>query len=365
MAPTLTMRWLAPIAALMVTGALARTDVMVPLYVYPGNSTWTNPDWKAAVDAIKDNPDIHFYVVINPNSGPKNTSDPTGYNGGYCNVYNDTNYIPHGCNRDWSTHLAAINKLSNAQTIGYVYTSYGQRPIEDVEADILEWAQWDMAPTWDAGAKDASISMHGLWFDEIGIDSGNYSAYADLLSFANATFEANQPAKGPRDRYTVVLNSGPVANATYEAQLFGLASAVVTKETCYTSDPEVSNVSWDCPQPYAPFEYAQLSEGNGLPHDAAFLPQTVVIVHQFIGPPVATLDILREQIDGVVGLGVHSTYFTSGSWHTTTASPATIGNVGNILSQANDGVRTMSELGLLVGLVPLLCAYCNLRQAFW
>lgn len=53
------MRGLLGLAALAAT-VLARTDVMVPLYVYPGNATWTSPDWSAAVDAIKANPDLHL-----------------------------------------------------------------------------------------------------------------------------------------------------------------------------------------------------------------------------------------------------------------------------------------------------------------
>lgn len=347
-------------AALGVAGALARTEVMVPLYVYPGNSTWTNPDWAAAVQAIKSNPDLHFYVVINPNSGPKNTSDPSGLNGGYCNVAADPNYIAHGCNRDWTTHLAAINKLGNAQTIGYVYTSYGERPAADTRADILEWSQWDRAGTWTEG-ETADITMHGLWFDEIGTGAGNASAYQDLVAYANATFAARDGRSSPGRDYSVVLNPGPVPDPAYEARLFGMASAVVTKETCYTSDPAVANVTWDCPEPYAPFAAAGLTEGDGLPHDPAYLPQTVVIVHQFVGPPAADMQSLQDQIDAVVRLGVHSTYFTSGSWHQTTLAPATIGTVGKLLAVANGAAGRAGVRGW-VALVPWACALLHLQR---
>lgn len=367
------MRYLLPSLAALAATALARTNAMVPLYVYPGNSTWTNPDWAAAISAVKANPSVHFYVVVNPNSGPKNTSDPTGFNGGYCSAAGDPNYIPHGCNRDWTTHLAAFNKLSNAQTLGYVWTQYGQRTEEDVRSDIAEWAAWDRAPTWTAG-QTADISIHGLWFDEVGTDPGNHTTYLDLISYANETFAAaksKSKAKIKRsskhkDEYTVVLNAGPVPNATYEAQLFGMSSAVVTKETCYTSDPAAHNVTWDCPAPYAPFAYTSLTAGDGLPHDSAFLPQTVVIVHQFAGPPAATMDALQEQVVGVVDLGLHSTYFTGGSWHQTTVAPATIGNVGKLLAQANGAVPSgMRGYGLgLVGWVLCICALLLNLRAF-
>lgn len=177
--------------------------------------------------------------------------------------------------------------------------------------------------------------------------------YQDLVSYANETFEAKGKSKG---KYSVVLNAGPVPDPAYEAQLFNMASAVVTKETCYTTDPVADGVAWDCPMPYAPFEVAGLTTGDGLPHDSAFLPQTVVIVHQFRGPTNASLQMLTEQIDGVVGLGVHSTYFTSGSWHNTTLMPATIGNVAKILSVANDAAR--STYGSAWGLwASCMCAF--------
>lgn len=333
---------------------------MVPLYVHPGNLTWTNPDWTAAVNAIKDNPHTHFYIIINPNNGPRNISDPSGFNGGFCQVYNNSDYIPHGCNRDWTTHLAAINKHHNAQTIGYVYTRYGERPAEEVKADILEWSQWHKEPTWNEG-ETADISIHGLWFDEVGGSSGNTSGYLDLIQYANQTFKANGSKRG---RYSVILNSGPVSDPSYEADLFNMASAVVTKETCYTSDADSLGVDWDCPEPYSPFEVGSLTAGNGLPHDSAFLPQTVVIVHQFRGPPTATIQMLTEQIEGVVNLGLHSTYFTSGSWHNTTMIPATIENVSKILSIANNAVRSTSGYATWRMWLPWLCALLNI-QRYW
>lgn len=310
---------------------------------------------------------ILSYVVINPNNGPLNTSDPSGQNGGYCNVHTDSSYIPHGCNRDWTTHLAALNKLDNAQTLGYVYTEYGARPIDDIKADIAEWAAWESAPTWKLGAS-ANISIAGLWFDEIGTDPSNGTLVEELVAYANATFAARP--KADEREYTVVLNAGPVPDAAYEAQLFGLADAVVTKETCYTSDPAAAGVTGDCPPPYAPFEVSALTPGNGLPHDSALLPQTVVIVHQFIGPPVATFAELRAQVEGVVALGVHSTYFTSGSWHQTTIAPATIENVGLLLSQANAAANAAARsVGgcSWVCWLPWLCAIWQLQHvlAYW
>lgn len=345
------MRYLVPAAAIVAV-ALA-TEVMLPLYVYPGNATYTTPDWAAAVDAIRDNPDTHFYVVINPNNGPKNTSDPSGNNDGYCNVAGDPNYIDHGCNRDWTTHLAAINKLDNAQTIGYVYTrtGYGEtnktRNTTAIKQDILEWSLWDTAPTWDEG-ETANISIHGIWFDEVSPSESSAAEMLDLASYANSTFGArNSSGQGP---YSVIMNPGVNPDRDYEATLFGMASAVVTRETCFTSE-----TNGDCPGTYTPFNYTDLAPGNGLPYDTALMAQTVVIVHEFRGPPVATNATLRRQIQGVVGLGIHSTYFTGGNWHETTVAPATIGTVADMLTQANmENGASRAGSGIYYGFFAIL-----------
>lgn len=282
--------------------------------------------------------------------------------------------MEHGCNRDWTTHLGAINKLPNAQTIGYIYTQYGARAEADIKADIAEWAAWNTAPTWDTGTS-ANISIAGLWFDEVGSSPtpSNATLIADLVAYANTTFAAARAKNGiawADRRYTVVLNAGPVANASYEAQLFGLADAVVTKETCYTSDPSAlgAAVVADCPEPYAPFDVDALTPGNGLPHDAALTPQAVVIVHQFVGPPAATVESLKAQVEGVMALGVHSTYFTSGSWHQTTLEPATIGEVGTLLNVAGGGIASGAGSGMracawVVPWVPWVWALWYFQQS--
>lgn len=124
---------------------LARTEIMLPLYAGPGGST-TSAEWNATIDAVRRNPDMHFYVVINPNNGPKNTSSPG--NGGGCNVHTNEKpgdfdaYIEHGCNRDYSTNIAKLNALPNVQTVGYIYTRYGDqsnRSIAEIQEDIAEW----------------------------------------------------------------------------------------------------------------------------------------------------------------------------------------------------------------------------------
>ena len=127
----------------LATAVLARTEIMLPLYAAPGGTDTFTKEWSATIDAIKQNPDMHFYVVINPNNGPKNTSTPD--NGGKCNVHTNgafDEYLEHGCNRDYSTNIAKLNALPNVQTVGYIYTRYGDqsnRSIAEIQEDIAEW----------------------------------------------------------------------------------------------------------------------------------------------------------------------------------------------------------------------------------
>ncbi|KAH6843210.1 Spherulation-specific family 4-domain-containing protein [Chaetomium sp. MPI-CAGE-AT-0009] len=319
--------------AVFAVTALARTEVMLPLYTPPGGIP-ARPDWQAAVDAIRDNQDMHFYVVINPNSGPKNTSSPG--NMGSCNLWNatdpnDPDYLEHGCNRDWSTNVHILNQFQNVQTLGYIATGYGnvdRRSIEQIEEDIAEWAAWDIARTWNLN-EVGNISIHGLWFDEAGITLGNRTEYLALTSYARQVFTTTGPS--PRHQFSIVMNPGSNPDQNYEDDLFGMADAVVVRETCWTSV-----ASADCPPPYEPFDYATLRNGFGLPYNELYRNKTVVLVHQVRGPPAANNQTLYEQVKGVVGLGLHSTYFTSGNWSETRLLPASVGVVAESLSRANN-----------------------------
>ncbi|KXX73503.1 Spherulin-4 [Madurella mycetomatis] len=346
--------------------AVARTEVMLPLYTAPGGAT-PEPDWQAAVDAIRNNPDMHFYVVINPNNGPRNTSFPG--NPGSCNVWNEadnSDWIPHGCNKDWSTNVDILNQLPNVQTLGYVYTRYGDtasRSIAEIEEDIAECVSrthpnfltttrtrhnshphsasgraWRDENTWTGRG---NISIHGIWFDETGISIGNRTEYTQLTDYARRVFDEKDPAD--RGLFSIVMNPGSNPDQDYEPHLFAMSDAVVVRETCWT---EVGSV--ECPGNYVPFDVSTLAPGSGLPHDDALRPKSVVLVHQVRDPPAANNETLYEQIQGVVGLGLHSTYFTSAEWNVTTMLPASVGVVAEFLSRANNEAQGQGDGAKLV-----------------
>jgi hypothetical protein len=125
---------------------------LVPLYVYPG-STWDT----VAAGASK----VPTVAIVNPNSGPNPTPD--------------------------SAYLNGMNQLKNAgaEMVGYVYTSWGARPISDVKRDIDTYASnWPL--------------INGIFFDEGSADAKDIPFYRELYNYVTVT-------KGKKH---VILNPG-------------------------------------------------------------------------------------------------------------------------------------------------------------
>jgi hypothetical protein len=89
--------------------AHAKLDVVVPAYFYPG-ALWTQLNTAAS--------QVPLTAIMNPGNGPGGASD--------------ANYV------------SAVNSLRAAggKVIGYVYSSYGSRPLAQVTADIDRYASW-------------------------------------------------------------------------------------------------------------------------------------------------------------------------------------------------------------------------------
>ena len=86
------------------------TTYIIPLYSYPVGQY--QPEWEKLYNL---NTSKRVYVIINPSSGPGDTTD--------------------------ANYLDAINKLKakGFYAIGYVYTNRGNRNLEDVKNDINKW----------------------------------------------------------------------------------------------------------------------------------------------------------------------------------------------------------------------------------
>ena len=115
--------------------------VMVPAYFDPSSSNY----W-SRLEAVSRTMPGRLYVIANPNSGPGSSSDPS--------------------------YSAVIDSMHNAggKVIGYVHSSYGQRAIGSVEADIASW--YSFYP-----------SLDGIFIDEQSNVTGEQSYYSQLYNY--------------------------------------------------------------------------------------------------------------------------------------------------------------------------------------
>ncbi|KAL8802778.1 MAG: hypothetical protein Q9200_006469 [Gallowayella weberi] len=137
------MSWHSQLALLFTISFTCALDVLLPLYLYPGEGASA---WSDVFSTISSHPNVSFEVVVNPNSGPGTTSFPT-----------DPNII---------AGVSKLNSFSNVHTIGYVLTGWGKRDNTTVDAEVSVYASW-------AGYQDADIHIGGIFFDEVGIDIQN------------------------------------------------------------------------------------------------------------------------------------------------------------------------------------------------
>jgi len=110
---------------------------LVPLYVYPSSGKWD-----PVAEGAKKVPTI---AIVNPNNGP--TTQPS------------------------SSYAAGMEKLkaANAEMVGYVYTSYGDRPIADAKRDIDTFvANWPY--------------ITGIFFDEASSKAADVPYYRELYN---------------------------------------------------------------------------------------------------------------------------------------------------------------------------------------
>lgn len=120
-----------------------KTALYVPLFTYPTSSTWTT------VSTLKMKyPTVQFIVTINPSSGVGTGADSNFVNG--------------------------INKLKNSNTLvlGYVYTLYGDRPINDIKTEIDKYKQW--------------YNVGGIFLDEMDNQSGKEQYYKDITAYVKS-----------------------------------------------------------------------------------------------------------------------------------------------------------------------------------
>lgn len=113
------------------------TYAIVPAYFYPTLSNLQGPYTQLSESTIP------MKIIINPANGEDAVAPP---------------------NADW---VKAIELLAHKYTLGYVYTSYGERPISDVKNDVL-------------GYLNNGWNVRGFFFDETVSDNSKLGYYDEL-----------------------------------------------------------------------------------------------------------------------------------------------------------------------------------------
>jgi hypothetical protein len=146
--------------ARVLTSATPAASLLVPAYFYPV----AGGGWDQMAAAAKSVP---VTAILNPDSGPGPTADPV--------------------------YVAAVNKLRDdgGRVIGYVHTSYGQRPLATVEAEVRDYASF--------------YQLDGFFVDETATDSGHVSYYHALDAYM----------KSLNSQYEVIGNPGTSTQQTY------------------------------------------------------------------------------------------------------------------------------------------------------
>ncbi|BGP58405.1 hypothetical protein JCM8202_001908 [Rhodotorula sphaerocarpa] len=160
-----------PLLLLSLAASLATaTKILVPLY------SWSPDCWPELQTAAAANPDVEFFLILNPNSGPiRDVQDPSLY----C--------VPT---------LRA--RIPRSTLIGYVRTGYGSRPAGQVDADVATYASWADLRVDVQGA--GAPKLDGIFFDEVpdGTTRKLKDLYAGYAETARAAFPNG----------TVVMNPG-------------------------------------------------------------------------------------------------------------------------------------------------------------
>jgi hypothetical protein len=117
-------------------------------------------------------PNLNFTIVINPSSGPGNSSQPSS---------------------QYAHQIQRLNSYPNVRTVGYVRTGYASRNLTTVLQEVGIYSGW--------ASVSPNLAMHGIFFDEV--PSEYTTASAEYLATIN---EAAKNASGLRPDRTVSLS---------------------------------------------------------------------------------------------------------------------------------------------------------------
>jgi hypothetical protein len=145
-----------------------RTGLLVPLYSYPTEATWTR-----LASLAKAHPTVPVVAIVNPNSGPGSAPDPA--------------------------YTAGITQLRDAGIlpIGYVSTAYAARATASVESDITNFASW-------------YPDLGGIFLDEMKSEPGSeaiYARYSRHARLKGLPYVVANPGTDPAPGYLPVVDT--------------------------------------------------------------------------------------------------------------------------------------------------------------
>ncbi|TVR72453.1 MAG: hypothetical protein EA427_03260 [Spirochaetaceae bacterium] len=155
----------------------AERGMVIPLYIYPGDSPGARAAWDLVVEVAREVPEVEVIAVINPANGP-------------------------GTERD-RRYRSALRRLKRGGVIlvGYVPLGYGTRPLREVTEEMQRW-------------RALYPEVEGFFFDEVPVPAASSASgpLAPRLDLASLTIRA----RGLTDHAgPVIANPGVAAPREY------------------------------------------------------------------------------------------------------------------------------------------------------
>ncbi|MDE1815054.1 MAG: fibronectin type III domain-containing protein [Thaumarchaeota archaeon] len=165
----------------------SQTGIMIPLYTYPTDSSWTT-----VINVKNAHPNVPMIVIADVSGSGAGTSI-------------DSNF------------LQGINNLKAAgiTVLGYDDTAYGSRAVSQVETEASNWYNW--------------YHVNGIFFDEMNNVPGGESYYSNLSSYVKSlgmTMTVGNPGTTTLTSYVGTVDNIVIYESTGLPSLSLLLSSV-------------------------------------------------------------------------------------------------------------------------------------------
>lgn len=142
-----------------------KIKILLPLYIYPNWYESESYVWSKVMEAAEQVPIV---AIINPNNGPDGKPP----------------------NQDYARGLKDLRE-SGVTILGYVYTKYGDRPIEEVKQDIALYHNY--------------YGIDGIFLDESASSAKQLNYYQDIYNYVQTSTNFDQ----------VIINPGTHTDEAY------------------------------------------------------------------------------------------------------------------------------------------------------